>query len=67
MGTTDREGMEHKAVVTDTDNPRYPYQVTCPCAWQALARTEQEADFHKRNHESQSLWIQATKGWQRGH
>ena len=67
MGLTDREAMEHQLVVKDVDNEMYPYLVTCTCAWQACAKTEDQALYFKRNHESQALWIQATKGWQRGH
>ena len=67
MGTTDKEGMDHRPVVMDTDNPMYPYSVTCRCGWQALATSESQADYYKRSHESNSLWLQATKGLQRGH
>ena len=67
MGTTDKEGMEHKPVVHDTDNPMYPFIATCTCGWQGLAKTEAQADYYRRSHESQSLWLQATRGLQRGH
>ena len=67
MGTHDKEAMPHEITVRDTDNPMYPYEVTCTCNWQALAKTQAQADQHKRMHESRSLWLQATKGWQSGH
>ena len=61
-----KEAMEHKPTVTEGDNPMYPFLVTCPCAWQAHAKTREQADYYKRHHESASLWLQATKGFQSG-
>lgn len=59
--------MEHKPFITKVTNEKYPFLVSCPCAWQACAKTQEVADHFKRMHEGSSLWLKATKGYQRGH
>lgn len=62
-----KEAIEHKPVITKVGNDRYPFLVTCNCAWQAHAKTQAHADHFKRMHEGSSLWLKATKGFQQGH
>jgi hypothetical protein len=65
--TNEKESLDHTPKVDESGNPKYPFIVTCPCAWQALAKTRDQAEYHKRHHESASLMLKATKGWQIGH
>lgn len=58
---------DHVVTIVDTDNQLYPILVTCACNWQCHCRTEEEAQFRKREHLSRSGWIAATKGHQVGH
>jgi hypothetical protein len=59
--------MEHRVTVSDTDNPKYPVLVTCSCNYQCHCKSQEEADFRKRNHLGMSGWIEASKGYQVGH
>lgn len=59
--------MEHQVTVKDVDNEKYPLLVTCTCAFQCHCRTEIEADYRKRSHQSAAMWLEATKGYQNGH
>jgi len=65
--TNEKESMDHTPRVSESGNSKYPFVVTCSCAWQAHARTQAEADSYKRRHEGASLMLKATKGWQIGH
>jgi len=59
--------MTHTVTIKDVDNPKYPLLVTCTCNYQCCCKSEVEADFRKRSHESAAGWIDATKGYQHGH
>jgi len=59
--------MMHIVTIIDVDNPKYPLLVTCTCNYQCHCKTEEEANYRKRSHESASLWLEASKGFQLGH
>jgi hypothetical protein len=59
--------IKHDVVIKDVDNPMYPLLVECTCGFKCHCRIDVEADFRKRSHESASMWLKATKGWQYGH
>lgn len=52
----------HTLVIRKSTSNRFPYEVICTCQWQALAHSEENAEYLQQCHQKAQAYLVATGG-----